>query len=418
MQGKGTDPSCGGEPVSIPCSRCATPSGPEGEPPEGIALGLLVFYIVLALAISFLCSLMEAVLLSVTPSYAAMLRERGSRIGARLEALKGDIDRPLSAILSLNTIAHTIGAAGAGAQAAKILGDAWLGVASGVLTLLILVLSEIIPKTLGAVYWRGLTPGVVRMLAPTIWLMWPLVKMSQGITRWIQRDRKAPGVSREELEAMAELGAQTGGIREEETRILRNLFHMRQLHAEDVMTPRTVVVASPETLTVGEALERHEHAFSRIPTYQESLDRVTGYVLKDSLLLAAAHDRHQQPLSELRRRIVTVPEKILLADLLDRLMREKEQIALVVDEYGGTAGVVTMEDILETLLGLEIVDELDRTEDMQRLARERWRERARRLGLLTHGEHKPSDTPKARIQYGLTGGHTGAQIPPDDSKRR
>jgi CBS domain containing-hemolysin-like protein len=348
---------------------------------------LLVLYVALALVVSFLCSIMEAVLLSVTPSYVATLEAGGSPFGRRLAGLKAEVDRPLAAILSLNTIAHTVGAAGAGAQAAVVFGSAWLGVFSGALTFLILVLSEIIPKTLGALYWRMLVPSVTRLLVPVMLLMWPLVRLSQGITWLIARGKESPVVERAEIFALAELGAREGVLRAGESRIVRNLFRFGELWAEDIMTPRTVLVALPEQWTVSRAFEREEVLrFSRIPVYRRNLDSVTGFVLKSDILLHAARASGGDAvtrLADLRRPLLHVPESLPVPQLFDRLMTDGAHAAIVVDEFGGTAGLVTMEDVFETLVGLEIVDEVDTVEDLRELARQEWRKRARKLGLVS-----------------------------------
>lgn len=347
---------------------------------------LLIFYILLALIVSFLCSLMESVLLSTTPSFVVQVEKQRPRLGRRLHQLKEDVDRPLAAILSLNTIAHTVGAAGAGAQVATIFGDAFLGVASGVITLLILVFSEIIPKTLGAVYWRQLTPMIVRILVPTMWSMWPLVKLSQGLTRLLAAG-KQEGISREELAALAEVGAREGVVRESESRIVANLLQLVHVRVGDIMTPRTVVFSLPEKQTVGEVLASHSRIrFSRIPIYGADTDDITGFVLTTDLLFHAVRNQVDTPLSELRRPLVAVSINLPLRQLLDRLIHQRAHMALVVDEYGGTAGVVTLEDLLETLLGLEIIDEADAVHDMQELARRKWLERARSLGMVAMDE--------------------------------
>jgi CBS domain containing-hemolysin-like protein len=347
-------------------------------------MGLLLLYVALAIGVSFLCSIMEAVLLSVTPSYVAALEREGDPIGERLHKMKENIDRPLSAILSLNTIAHTVGAAGVGAQAAVVFGEAYTGIIAAVLTLLILVLSEIIPKTLGAVYWRTIAPFVVRLLVPTIFSMWPLVKLSQGLTYLLSQDEDEAAFSREEFTAMAELGEEEGVFEEKESRILRNLFRFNSLRVKDVMTPRTVVFDLHEGQTIGDVVEEHdEFRFSRIPVYDDDPDDVTGYVLKDEMLLRAAQEEHDVLLEDIAREILVVRETLPLPDLLERLLDRLEHIALVVDEYGGVAGVVTMEDVVETLLGLEIVDEADSVEDMQALARQQWFKRARELGVVS-----------------------------------
>jgi len=348
---------------------------------------LLIFYVTLALGVSFLCSVMEAVLLSMTPSFVAQTETKNPKLGKKLRNLKDDVDRPLAAILSLNTIAHTVGAAGAGAQAASVFGDAYVGVISAVLTFLILVLSEIIPKTLGAVYWRQLSTVILRILGPTMFLMWPLVKMAQVLTRILAPGKKHALISREELTALAALGAQEGVVHEDESRILKNLFRLGKVRVKDIMTPRTVIHAVSASHTVEEALAAHpEIRFSRLPVYGENRDDISGFVLKTDLLLCAAEQRGGTLVSELSRPLKTVPEGLALTHLFEKLMDQRSHLALVVDEYGGTAGIVTMEDLLETLLGLEIVDEADAVHDMQELARQKWRERAAKLGLVLEND--------------------------------
>lgn len=377
---------------------------------------LLVFYILLAIGVSFLCSILEAVLLSVTPSFIEVKENESPVVAARLRMLKDDIDRPLAAILSLNTIAHTVGAAGAGAQAAFVFGDAFLALFSGVLTFLILVLSEIIPKTLGATYWRALASPVSAILPVLIWSMWPLVKMSQGLTRLLSRGKQEAAVSRDEIAAMARVGHQEGVVEESESRVVRNLLRFNALEVRDVMTPRTVVFALPETTLVGAALQHEdgELPFSRIPVFAGSVDDVTGFVLKDDILLAIARDEDDTTLADLKRELPVVSETMKLDDLFERLLEQSDHIALVADEYGGTAGIVTLEDMVETLLGQEIVDEADTTEDMQALARRqadaRRTRRAGRAGDAAGDRSRgPSEDGEALekdavLQYGITGG--------------
>ncbi len=361
---------------------------------------------------------MEAVLLSITPSYTAALEQEEHPAGEKIRRLKENVDRPLAAILSLNTIAHTVGAAGAGAQAAIVFGDAYIGVISAVLTLLILVFSEIIPKTLGAVYWRKLGPAVARMLVPTIWSMWPLVKLSQGLTRLLSRGQERTSFSREEFTAMAELGEEEGVFEEKESRILRNLFRFNSLRVKDVMTPRTVVFDLPEFQTVGKVVDEYdEFRFSRIPVYNENRDDVTGYVLKDEILLKAAQEEHDMPLKNLAREMLVVRDSLPLPDLLERMLDKLEHIALVVDEYGGVEGIVTMEDVVETLLGLEIVDEADSVEDMQALARRQWFKRAQQLGMVPETEAEAqSEEEAAIVRLGITGGEFPAPAPDTESE--
>lgn len=341
---------------------------------------LLFVYMAIALGASFLCSILEAVLLSVTPSHVARLQHEHPAIGRRLHHLKTHIDRPLAAILSLNTIAHTVGAAGVGAEAQRLWGSGVLAATSAVLTLLILFLSEIIPKTLGAMFWRRLTGFVAAVLPPLILVLSPLVWLSARITRFMKRGSEAERLSREEFAALARLGAEQGVFDASEMRVLTGLLRFRSLTAGDVMTPRTVVHALDETTTVGDAIaDSQSMGFSRIPLWRGSPDHVVGYVLKDQLLLEAARDRHRKPVRELSRPALMVPATLTLPALFERLLDEREHIAVVIDEYGGLDGVVTMEDVVETLIGLEIVDEMDSVEDMRAMARSRWKARADRM---------------------------------------
>lgn len=359
---------------------------------------LLIAYVAVALGFSFLCSVLEAVLLSVTPGYIGRMSQENPALGKRLHELKKDVDRPLAAILSLNTLAHTVGAAGAGAQAQAVFGSDALAIASAILTVLILVLSEIIPKTLGAVYWRRLAPPMAKTMPPLIFFMTPFVWLSKFITRVIKKDTvdKAT-ISKEEIAALARLGSEQGIFDASESRILANLFRFGSLRTRDIMTPRTVMFALAADKTVGEVVphdtgrspgkrESTERTstmvFSRIPVYGESLDDVLGYILKDAIYLAAAQGHLDKKLNTYVRQIVVVPDGLLVASLFEKLLHEREHIALVVDEYGGVDGVVSMEDVLETLIGLEIVDEADATDDMREMARRRWRERRRALGTL------------------------------------
>jgi CBS domain containing-hemolysin-like protein len=344
-----------------------------------------------ALAVSFLCSLMEATILSVTPSYVAALEARHRSVAKVLRRLKEDINRPLAAILTLNTIGNTFGAAAAGAQVDRVYGSHLVAVFSALFTLALLFLSEIIPKTLGALYWRRTAPGVARTLSVIIPLLWPLVWIAQLLTKAMARRKRSPLEQREEFTALAELGAREGVFRAEESRVLKNLFRLGSLRTKHIMTPRIVVFAVREQDTVGDVLKAHsEFRFSRIPIYGKDLDDVTGYVLKDDLLLAGARDEHERRMVELKREIIVVPETLPISQLLERFLDSREHIALVVDEYGGTAGVVAMEDVVETVLGLEIVDEADKDKDMQELAREQWLKRARRLGLVGEDFRDPS----------------------------
>jgi CBS domain containing-hemolysin-like protein len=343
---------------------------------------LLIVYVIIALGFSFLCSIAEAVLLSVTTPYITLMRREGRSTGALLAELKGDLNSPLAAILTLNTIAHTVGAAGAGAQAARVFGSAYVGIASGVLTLLILVLSEIIPKTLGAHYWRQLAPATAYALRALIWLLYPFVKLSEMLTRGLTHGPGLTGFNREELSAMAELSAREGQLDPQETIVLKNLLRLRDTRVTDAMTPRTVIFSLPETLTVEEFFWKYgSERFSRIPIYHEDPGHLNGFVLRSDLLLAQARGNTDTRLHTYRREMSALPESSSLSRAFEEFLRQRAHMMIIVDEYGGIEGLLTLEDILETLLGLEIVDEGDATEDMQALARRLWQKRAREMGL-------------------------------------
>ena len=339
---------------------------------------LLVIFVLLAIGVSFLCSILEAVLLSVTPSYVEAEEETNPELANKLRALRADIERPLAAILSLNTIAHTVGATGAGAQAAVVFDDTGVGVFSAVLTLGILVLSEIIPKTLGATYWRALAPFTVRVLPWLIIAQLPLVWMSQAITRFLKRDTEASEISREEITALTTAGQRLGVIEEDEQRVVTNLFRLPDTLVRDVMTPRTVIEHVGAEMTVAEVVEgRTKFAFSRLPVTGASVDDVRGFVLIREVLMAALRGEMDKTMMDFCHPIKRVAEDRDLDSLLDSLLENDVHLALVEDAYGGTAGLVSMEDVLETILGAEIVDEHDDATDMQAVARRRVREQAR-----------------------------------------
>ncbi|WP_417448786.1 hemolysin family protein [Kordiimonas sp.] len=346
---------------------------------------LLILYLLLAICVSFLCSVAEAVILSVRPVYVATLAKKRRKGASALKRLRENLDRPLAAILILNTIAHTVGAAGVGAQAAAEFGSQYIAVTSAVLTLLILVLSEIIPKTLGAAYWQTLAPYVAIALLWVMQVLSPLVWLSEKLTRLIARkDVHAFTFSRDEMTAMAQIGAEEGLLDEKELKIVRNVMRLHRFQVRDIMSPRAVMFAQAGSRTVGEFFKDHaDNPFSRIPLYDGTPDEITGYVLKQDLFIAQARDEFDRKLDEFRRDLPAVPENITASHAYDRLMHDKNHILLVVDEYGTTQGLLTLEDVVETLVGLEITDELDTETDMQKLARERWRERMIKLGIDT-----------------------------------
>ena len=344
---------------------------------------LLLFYLLLAIGVSFFCSIAEAVLLSVRPSYIAVLEQQKRPSGKILKKLQTNLDRPLAAILTANTIAHTVGAAGVGAQATFVFGNQYLGITSAILTLLILVFSEIIPKTLGATYWKQLAPIMSILISGLTKGLYPLVWLSEKLTRLISSSgASAFTFSRDEITAMARIGKEEGLLNIKEHKIIDNLMKLNRLSVRDIMTPRMVIFSTEQNITVQEFFKAHsEKPFSRIPIYDRNPDNIMGYVMKNDLLIAQAKDQFERPLIEFRRDFLAVPDTITASDLYDRLMHEKSHISLVVDEYGTVQGLTTLEDVVETLIGLEIVDESDTVEDMQVLANKHWRERMKALGI-------------------------------------
>ena len=356
---------------------------------------LLITYFALSIVASFLCSLLEAVLLSITPTYAQLKLQEGGPVGRQLEAFKSNIDRPLAAILTLNTIAHTVGAIGVGEQAVKIWTDTnpiITGIVVPVsMVLSILILSEIIPKTLGANHWQKLVPFTVATLKVIIFLLYPLVWFSQIITWVLKKDKSQSVFSHSEFLAMAEIGVTEGVVEKHDREIIGNLLRMETVQVKDIMTPRTVVRLASEDQTIKAFYKTAgELPFSRIPLYEDAIkEHVSGYFLKAELLESLVQGKGDDRLGTIKRNMHAVHEFLPISDLFDHFLEKREHIVLVVDEYGGMSGIVTMEDVMETLLGLEITDELDSTVDMQKLARKNWEKRARRIGLIEENTKVP-----------------------------
>lgn len=343
---------------------------------------LLLVYLFGAIGISFLCSVLEAALLSAPTSFITMKEEEGDKRALTLKKYKQDIDKPISAILSLNTIAHTVGAAGVGSQATAIWGDEYFGLVSAIMTVLILVLSEIIPKTIGANYWRSLVLPSTRIINAMIWTMYPLVLLSKVITR-ILPSSKDNTVSREEVSAMVNVGVEEGTFDEDESEIIQNVISLEDVKADEIMTPRVVCLIASEKMTVREFYNKRARELkskdkitkmhhSRIPVYNDNDEYITGYVLRHEILELLASDRFDVRLSEIKRDILYFDEETPVTDILDKMLQQKEQIVMVINEYGCFQGVITMEDIMETLLGLEIMDEKDVVPDLAQYAKEKW----------------------------------------------
>ena len=348
---------------------------------------LLLIYLFIALVISFLCSIMEAVLLSVPISFLKAKKDDTS--ATDMIVLKEDVDKPLSAILSLNTVAHTVGAAGVGAQATVVFGDAYFGIVSAVLTILILVVTEIIPKTLGANYSRELVGITSKMIKFSMFITYPLVWISSILTKMLAREKGEYTTSRAEISALASIGTEEGIFADKENKIIQNLIKLKSLKIKSIMTPRIVVVTADEEMTLKQFLANKEFLhFSRIPIYKGNKDNITGFVLRELVFEKLAEDQFDLKLKDIKRDIAMFPASITLFDAWEELLQRKEHISLVTDEYGGMDGIATLEDIIETLLGFEILDEKDKIEDMQKFAAKRWQERKKKYELLDDSDPK------------------------------
>ena len=342
---------------------------------------LLIVFLLGAMSVSFLCSVLESVLMSTPLSFITMREDEGYKGAVLFKRYKQDNARAIAAILSLNTIANTIGAAGVGRQATLVFGSEWFGLVSAVTTILILVFSEIIPKTIGTTQWRrlmGFTAYTIRIL---IVVLYPVVMLVEWFTKLISRkDDEETAVSREEVAAMADMGEDEGVIDEDENKIIQNIIKLGDVKAYDVMTPRVVAATAPESMTLRDFYREKEYThFSRIPVYAEEEDFITGYVLRSEALEELAEDHFSKPLGDIKRTIPLYNEEMSVSDIWDSLLKHKEQIAGIIDEFGSFQGIITLEDIIETIFGLEIIDESDEVADMQQYARERWQKRQSRF---------------------------------------
>jgi len=358
---------------------------------------LLVVYILIALVVSFICSILEATLLTITPSAINSAKQKGLGWAVRMEAYKADIDRPLSAILTLNTVAHTMGAAGAGAQYARVFGNTGEAIFAGGLTLAILVFTEIIPKTLGSRYAVGLAGATAAVLPVMITGLAPLVWFSRQITRLITpKGHVVPDMHREELLAMTRLGAESGQLEKRESEFVHNLIQLHSMTTWDIMTPRPVIFALPEDTTLKDFVKIiEEKPFSRIPVYKGNRDEITGFVIRGEVLLAHLKDTDgAATLADVKRPIAVAAEHTPVDVLFQRFISERIQIIMVVDEYGGTVGIVSFEDIIETIFGFEIMDEKDKVADLQLHARTLWKERARKMGIELQDEEPSTEDGK------------------------
>lgn len=337
-------------------------------------VALIVFFLV-SIGFSFLCSILEAVLLSITPSYVVQQANEGTSTGKLLNEYKKDIDKPLSAILTLNTIAHTAGAIGVGAAATKLWGGNILAtvVTPVAMTLFILILSEIIPKTIGANNWKSLAPFTTRTLKILIAVLAPLVWLCQLTTKFLKKDKSKSVLSRADFAAMTQVGASSGAIAKEESEIISNLLNFEKMSVRDIMTPRTVAFMIEENMTVNEFIKSNPaKVYSRIPVYAKEKDKITGIVLKDDILSCVIENGKDQKIKDLMLEANSVNDKTPLPEVFKSLTRNKQHLSVVKDEYGSVVGLVTMEDVFETLLGQEIVDESDQVVDLQLYARQKY----------------------------------------------
>lgn len=340
---------------------------------------LLLVFLLGAMSISFLCSILESVLLSTPLAYVTMREDEGYKAATLFKKYKTNNARAIASILSLNTIAHTIGAAGVGQQSTLVFGSEWFGVVSAVTTILILIFTEIIPKTLGTEHWRNLMGFTAYTIRVLIIILYPVVMLIQGLSRLISRNKEnETSVSREEVAAMADMGEDEGVIEQDENKIIQNVIKLNNVKAYDIMTPRAVAATAREDMTLEEFYRSESYShFSRIPVYAEDEDILTGYVLRSEALGMLADGHNDKLLREIRRNIFMVSDEMSVADVWDSMLHHKEQIAAIIDEFGTFQGIITLEDIIETIFGLEIIDESDAVIDMQQYARDRWQQRQR-----------------------------------------
>ena len=337
-------------------------------------MSLLIAYFFLALGVSFICSLLESVILSVTHSHIGTLVKSNPTKGKLLQRLKDDINRPLAAILTLNTIANTVGAAGMGAQALHVYGSHAVAAASAILTFSILIFSEILPKTLGAYFCRSLAIPSAYVIRALMVITFPFVWLSNTLSSAINSNEDR--VSREEITAMAEMGEDEGSIDEHESDIIENLFRLKEIQIEDILTPRSVIYAFEDIQTVGKIMDSNEDIiFSRIPVFHENIDNVIGMVYKDTVLETMADDFFEKTMADLVEPVETVYEKESVESVLNKFTKNRSHMFIVKDEFGGTTGIVTLEDCIETLLGVEIMDESDEVADMRKLAKDQQRQK-------------------------------------------
>jgi CBS domain containing-hemolysin-like protein len=333
---------------------------------------LIYIIMVVSIALSALCSMLEATLLSTPLSFVTGLEEQGAKGAARLKKLKQNPDRPISAILCLNTIANTVGASIVGSLVYEVYGDVLVGAFSTIFTLAILIFSEIIPKTIGASYWRSLALPASAIINMMIFITFPLVWILELLQKRISSNAHQVSVSREDISAMVSVATEEEVIETEEKKMIQNLLKLDEITAHEIMTPSTVVEMAEGQMTIREFYDS-DLTHSRILVYDEENDEyVIGYVLRQTVLEEMAEDKFSRTIREISRPILTFPENEPVGNIWEKFLEKKEHISVIIDEYGTFRGIVTMEDVIETMLGQEIVDETDEVVDMQEYAKEQW----------------------------------------------
>jgi CBS domain containing-hemolysin-like protein len=338
-------------------------------------MSAFVLAIAFTLGVSFFCSLLEALILSTTTAEVESLKQRSRRRGLMLEKFKREMGVTISTILTLNTIANTLGATLVGGLATKLFGDWWLGVVSGGMTLGILIFSEVIPKNLGVARRTQLQPYVVYPLAFLRRALYPITYVTNLSVRLVLRDPPLQESSEREIILLAERGAKEGTLTRSESKMIANALTLDDVRVASIMTPRTVVTALDRSLSVGEVFRQFKNIpFARLPVYEDNIDNIVGLVRRRDLLKAKANDLDTELVGTLMQEIHFVPETVSAATALQLFLRTHQQLAVAVDEFGSVAGVVTMEDVMEHILGREIFEKDDLAVDMRELARTRnWR---------------------------------------------
>ncbi len=337
-------------------------------------MDLLILYFSLAVVISFICSILESVLLSVNMAYISVLEKERPGAGALLRAHKIGINKSIASILILNTIANTLGAAAVGAQAESIYGVGAVFYVSIVLTFAILFLSEIIPKTIGAVYWKSLAPVAAYVIRFFIWLTYPIILLTLFVTNRISKDTDTMSLTKEELIESTLLSEGEGVLGEKESDVIENILLLDKIRIKEILTPRTVVFALNSSRSIKDIVENEPaiFKFSRVPVYDESIENITGIVMTKKIFKQALQD-DSVVLNSVKKDIFKISENLPVSRALDLFIKKKEHMFLVLDGYDQTEGIVTLEDCVETILGVEIVDESDSDADMREVAKQKMR---------------------------------------------